>query len=294
MAGPIPEWLLSLLAAATVSSVMVSVGLGIPAGELRVARREPGRLLRGLLATIVVVPCFALAVTRAFQLPRWEEIGVVLMAISPGAPMALRNALSAGSHQGFAASLQIAVALVSAFSMPISIVALDRLYAGSASIAPWEVAKQVFFAQLVPLGLGIAVRHAAPGRAVSLARATGGAGNLRLVLRAHAAGIEAWGALTNAGPRLAAAVAITTAGALVAGHLLGGPEATMRTAVATTAAMRNAGLALLVVTLNAGPPPIRATVMAYIASSLPVVLAYLAWRRRSGCDRGARILTPRA
>jgi bile acid:Na+ symporter, BASS family len=280
MTGPTPEWLLSLLAAATVFSVMASVGLGISLGELHVARREPGLLLRAWLTTVVAVPCLAVLVTRTLQLPRWEEIGVVLMAISPGAPMALRNALGAGGHQGFAASLQIAVALLSVLSMPLSVAALDRLYAGSASIAPWDVAKQVFFAQLVPLGIGIATRRAAPALAVALARVTARAGNVLLALLAVVAGIEAWGALTTAGPRLAAAVAMTTAGALLAGHLLGGPDPATRTAVATTAAMRNAGLALLAATLNAGPPRIRATVLAYIASSLPIVLVYLGWRRR--------------
>jgi BASS family bile acid:Na+ symporter len=262
MTGPTPEWLLSLLAAATVFSVMASVGLGISLGELHVARREPGLLLRAWLTTVVAVPCLAVLVTRTLQLPRWEEIGVVLMAISPGAPMALRNALGAGGHQGFAASLQIAVALLSVLSMPLSVAALDRLYAGSASIAPWDVAKQVFFAQLVPLGIGIATRRAAPALAVALARVTARAGNVLLALLAVVAGIEAWGALTTAGPRL------------------GGPDPATRTAVATTAAMRNAGLALLAATLNAGPPRIRATVLAYIASSLPIVLVYLGWRRR--------------
>lgn len=282
MMGPIPEWLLSLLAAATVFTVMTSVGLGISLGEFRIAWRKPGLLLRGLLTTLVAVPFLALLVTRALGLPRWEEIGVVLMAISPGAPMALRNALGAGGHQGFAASLQIAVALLAALSMPLSIAALAWLYAGSASITPGDVAKQVFVAQILPLGLGIALRRAAAGLAVSLARVTARIGNALLALLAVAAGVDAWSPLTAAGPRLAAAVALTTAGALAAGHALGGPDPTTRTAVATTAGTRNAGLALLVATLNPAPPEIRATVLAYIATSLPIILAYLAWRRRVG------------
>ena len=162
-------------------------------------------------------------------------------------------------------------------SVPLSIAALDCVYAGSASITPWAVAKQVSVAQLLPLGLGIAVRRARPDLATSLEPpALARAGNVLLGLLLIAAGIEIWGGVLASGSRLAAAVAATTVSALAIGHLLGGPGPTTRTAVATTAATRNAGLALLVATLNAAAPTIRAAVLAY---SLPIVLSYLAWRR---------------
>lgn len=279
MSAVIPKWLLSLLAVATLFTVMSSVGLGIRVGEFRVVLQRPGLLLRGLVATLVAVPALAIGISRALQLPRLEEIGVVLMAISPGAPLALRNALGAGGHRGFAPGLQIAVAALAVLSVPLSIAALDRVYAGSASITPWDVAKQVSVAQILPLGLGIAVRRARPDLATSLEPALARAGNVLLGLLLLAAGIEIWGGVLASGSRLAAAVAATTVSALAIGHLLGGPGPTTRTGVATTAATRNAGLALLVATLNAAAPTIRAAVLAYVAYSLPIVLSYLAWRR---------------
>ena len=48
--------------------------------------------------------------------------------------------------------------------------------------------------------------------------------------------------------------AVTTLAALAAGHLLGGPSAEIRHAVAIAGAMRNVGLALLVATTNQTPP----------------------------------------
>ena len=69
MAPPIPEWLLSVLAAATIFTVMFSVGLGISLADLGVVRQQPGLLLRGLLATLVAVPILALVVTRALSCP---------------------------------------------------------------------------------------------------------------------------------------------------------------------------------------------------------------------------------
>jgi BASS family bile acid:Na+ symporter len=279
MNAVVPEWLLSLLAVATLFTVMSSVGLGIRLGDFRIVGQRPALLARGLVATLVVVPILAIGVARALALPRLEEIGLVLMAIAPGAPLALRNALGAGGHRGFAPGLQVAVAVLAVVSVPLSIAVLDRVYAGAASITPWAVAKQVSVAQLLPLGLGIAVRRVRPGLATSLEPMLARTGNVLLALLVVAAGIEIWGGVLGSGRRFAAAVAATTLGTLAIGHGLGGPDATTRTAVATTAATRNAGLALLIATLNAAQPAIRAAVLAYVACSLPIVLSYLAWRR---------------
>jgi hypothetical protein len=67
-------------------------------------------MVRGLFAVLIAVPALALALTRLLELPRLAAIGVVLMSISPGAPVALRRSLGAGGHRAFAPSLQISVA----------------------------------------------------------------------------------------------------------------------------------------------------------------------------------------
>jgi hypothetical protein len=54
----------------------------------------------------------------------------------------------------------------------------------------------------------------------------------------------------------------------------------MRTAVAMISAARNAGLALLVATLNAAAPEVRATILAYLAISVIAITPYALWRLR--------------
>jgi hypothetical protein len=85
--------------------------------------------------------------------------------------------------------------------------------------------------------------------------------------------------LAGAGLRAAITVTVITGLALATGHLLGGPERATRTAVAICSAARNPGLALVVVTRNALPPAVAATVLAYLAVSALVVLADVLWRR---------------
>jgi BASS family bile acid:Na+ symporter len=278
--GPIPWDLLTLAAAATVFAVMFVLGLRITLGEFRWVLRHRSLIARALFAVLVAVPAIALAVTRAFDLPRAVSIGVVLMSIAPGAPVALRRSLDAGGHRSFAPALQITLALLAVVSMPLSVSVLNEVYAGRASLEPWPVAKQVFVAQLLPLGIGMALRRWRPAAAEWLEPRLARAARVLLLLLVVLVLVDIWQVVWDAGPRRWVAIALVTVLALVVGHLLGGPEPTTRTAVAISSAARNPGLALLVATLNAASPEIIATVLAYLIVSALTIVPYVAWRRR--------------
>jgi len=66
--------------------------------------------------------------------------------------------------------------------------------------------------------------------------------------------------------------------ALAIGHLVGGPEADDRTALAIACATRHIGIAVLVATSVPGPRT-AVVIAVYIAVSLVVSLPYLHWRR---------------
>ena len=285
MTGAIPEQFLTVVAASTVFTVMFDLGLGIVPREFRWVWRHPGLVAKGLFSVLIAVPALALLVTRAFDLARPVEIGIVLMAISPGAPVALRRSLDAGGHRSFAPALQILVAILAVVSMPLSIAALNESYAGNASIAPEQLARQVFIAQLLPLGLGMLARRGFPVSAAWLEARLAKLSNLLLIALTVLVLVDVWGTVVDAGPGIALAIVIVTALALAVGHWLGGPEPGTRTAVAISSAMRNPGLALLVAALNRAPPAISATILAYLVVSAFTVIAYVLWRRRTAASR---------
>jgi len=280
MIGPVPEALLTVVAGATVLAVMFTIGLGIVPGEFRWVLEHPAAIARGMFAVLVAVPVIALVVLRVAGLPRAAEIGILLMAIAPGAPVALRRSLGAGSHHSFAPALQIAVALAAVVSMPVTVALLNEMYAGHASVEPRHLARQVLTAQIVPIGAGMLVRHFLPRAADAIAATLRPLGTALIVLLAGLAILDTWHVVVDAGPGLSLAIAAVTFGALAVGHLLGGPDGATRTAVAISAAARNAGLALLVAALNAAPPEITRTILAYLAVSAIVIVPYVAWRRR--------------
>jgi len=279
--GVIPEWLLSSVAIVTVFTIMFDLGLALVPGEFRWVGAHPGLMLRSVFSVLVAVPALAWLVARALELPRPAEIGIMLMAISPGAPVALRRSLGAGGHRSFAPALQIAVAALAVISMPLSIAAFNEYYAGNATIDPRHLARQVFIAQLLPLSLGMLIRRLFAMQAAWLEPRLRRAGGILLIVLLVLALIDIWQVVLGAGLRITLGVVSTTMLALTVGHLLGGPEAATRTATAISSAARNPGLALLVATLNAASPAISATVLAYLVIAALTLIPYVIWRQRA-------------
>jgi BASS family bile acid:Na+ symporter len=291
MGATVPEWLLTACIAVTVFTVMFGIGLSVAPRELGRLWRSPAPMLRGLFSVLVAVPLLALVIARAFDLPRAAEVGIVLMAISPGAPIALRRSLAAGAHTAFASGLQICIAVLAVVSMPLWIAALDELYAAQASIDPRDVMRQVFVAQLLPLGLGLALRHFGEQFAARIEPAVSRVGTVLLIVAVVLVIAELWRPLAEARTATLAAMVLTTGAALGAGHLLGGPAPATRTAVAIASAARNPSLALLVATVNHASPAIIATVLAYLMVSLLAITPYAAWRHRAA-RRAAAYASP--
>jgi bile acid:Na+ symporter, BASS family len=278
--GVVPEWLLSAVAIATVFTIMLDLGLAIVPSEFRWVVARPGLMLKGLFSVLVAVPALAWIVARALDLPRAAEIGIMLMAISPGAPVALRRSLDAGGHRSFAPALQIAVAALAVISMPLSIAAFDEYYGGTATVDPRHLARQVFMAQMLPLLLGMLMRRLFAKRATWLEPKLRRAGGVLLIFLVVLALIDIWQVVVGAGLRITLGIALATILAITVGHLLGGPDPATRTATAISSAARNPGLALLVATLNAASPAVNATVLAYLVIAALTLIPYVIWRQR--------------
>jgi BASS family bile acid:Na+ symporter len=277
--------IVTLAGTITVFTIMVSLGLGTRIGDVRAELARPWLLLRALVAVLVAVPLVAIAVARALDLDWAAQVGIVLMAIAPAAPVGLRRSLGAGSHRGFAASLQMSAALLAVVTMPLAIALLNPLYSGRASIAPSAIAGQVFVMQLLPLGIGMAARWAAEGLADRIGPAVTRAGNVMLILFLAVLLVMIWRDLLGAAPRNIVAIVLITALALLIGHAAGAPAADTRKATAMACAARNAGLVLLVASLNTPRPDVIATVMAYVVWSAVAVTIYLAIVARISAGR---------
>jgi predicted Na+-dependent transporter len=161
------KWI-SPVAAVTVFTVMLSLGLLLEREQIISALRRRMVLAAVLFAVVVPVPALAVIVVKLFGLRGAVAAGIILMAISPGAPIALRRAIEAGGGPVFAPTLHLAIVMFAVVTVPVSVMVMSWIFSVRFAISPLDVARQVFFAQLLPLGIGAAMRAWLPVLAARL------------------------------------------------------------------------------------------------------------------------------
>jgi BASS family bile acid:Na+ symporter len=261
----------------TVFSVMASIGATITPSTCLDRLRAPSLLVRGLVSVLLIVPIAGIATSYAFDLDLLEKVGVVAIVIAPGAPLALRRALSSGADAGFAGTLQIVVAMLAVPVVPLWIIIANAILGTHGIANAGSVATQVFLAQLLPLALGTLLTRLAPVKGPRIATLLGRGGAILLIaaLVSIIADVRYSILATHRWP--IAVAAVTTTAALSVGHLIGGPLPQIRHSIAMAGAMRNVGLAVLIATINHVPPTVGVIIISYAITTILIVTAYIWW-----------------
>ena len=276
----IPFQWIGLFATLTVFAVMFAIGLMLGREQVAAALERRVVLAAVVFAVVVPVPVVAVLALEAFALKGPVAVGIVLMAISPGAPVALRRALDAGGSREFAPALHLAIVLLAVVTVPASVAILDWIFAADFTVTPFQIGRQVFFAQLLPMALGAALRAARPALAAKLEAPLGRVGNVLLLLLAIAVLADLPSIIAAVGwvPTIAG-VAMTVC-ALAIGAAFAWRDADVRPAAAVAAAMRNPGLALVIATVNRVPPDVTAAVIGYALGLGVTMVAFVQWSKR--------------
>ena len=273
----IPLWLVNLLSFLTVFSVMMSIGTAVTVSVCFDNLRSPPLLTRGLSSVLVIVPAIGVSVSFACDLSLAEKVGVALIVMAPGAPLALRRALASGADAAFATTLQIVVAFLAVVVLPLWVI-LGNTILGTHGIADaGSVAKQVLLAQLLPLVLGAFAKRVAPVRGPWIGTMLGRAGAVLLIVAITSIVVDLPYSVVATHPRPIVVAVATTIAALFLGHLVGGPRLEVRHAIAIAGAMRNVGLALLIATINRTPPVVEVIILSYGITAIVVVAVYIRW-----------------
>ena len=182
MNPPIALQWVGLIALPTLFSVMFAIGLMLGPAQVAAALTRRNILLAVLFAAVVPLPVVTAVAIELFSLRGPIGIGLMLMAISPGAPFALRKAIGAGANRAFAPALHIAIVALAVVTVPLSVAILDVVFAANFQVTYRQIARQVFFAQLLPLLLGALVRAVKPALATWLEPRAARIGNSLLIV----------------------------------------------------------------------------------------------------------------
>ncbi|MGF1569516.1 MAG: bile acid:sodium symporter family protein [Nodosilinea sp.] len=257
--------LLTSFAQITLFAVMLSMGMALRFQGMAMLWRRPGLLLRCTLAAFVVVPLAAMVVTWLLPLPFTVRAGIGAMAIIPGAPVIYRKMQKGPGDPNLAGSFQATMALLSIVLVPLWLSILAALYPNDATVPLATLFKQIMAVQFIPLVVGAALSQWLPDLAEELDEPLHRISTAMLAAVLILVLVVGLRLVLTAGPLPVLAVSLMAAAALLAGHILAGPDPVVRQTIAIANASRNTGLALVLITLNfpAAEHDILVTLVAY-------------------------------
>jgi BASS family bile acid:Na+ symporter len=259
--------------------IVTSVGLLARWRDVRDVMRNVPLLGRAVIAVNIVVPVTAVIMCTLLPMDKPIKIGIVLMAVSPLAPVLSARLTKAGVETATAVGIDFALAILAVIIVPLTLELLSAIFpATTASISVSDVGKLVTIAILAPLAIGMAIHAASEAFARHLSRILLIAGVVGVLIGALVIVYMRIGAVLGlVGDGTLLAIATTIAAGIAAGHFLGGPEPLTRLTVALAAGLRFPGLAALIAKQNFREPDVIMTIALYLLTAVVLSLAYQVW-----------------
>jgi bile acid:Na+ symporter, BASS family len=278
---------------ALVASVLLSVlGYGLKAtiSEAFCLFRRPGQLFRTLLSMNVVMPLFAILLVLLFDFDPLIRAVLVALAISPVPPLFPSSLSKAEEGEAYAIGLLVGASLSAILLIPLTLGILQTLEHKPLHISTPEIIVSVLITVIIPLILGIAIRHFAPAFATRVAGKVIRSGQILLLLVALPLLFILFPSIMHliSSGTVLAFIAFVVVGVL-AGHLLGGPSPKDRTILAIATSTRHPGIAIAIA--NANLPEhdlVPAAVVLYLLISILVTIPYMKWLAH---EKPAAVLT---
>jgi bile acid:Na+ symporter, BASS family len=255
--------------------------------------RHPSELFRSLMSMNVIMPLFAASLAASFGLHPAVKIALITLALSPVPPLLPKKELKAGGRASYAFGLLAAAALLAILIVPISVELMGKAFGRDVHIAPAAIAQLVFLTVLIPLTLGIGIRHLAPAIAERIAGPISLVAVILLIAGALPILFVAWPSIVNlVGDGTIVAIAAFSLIGLLTGHLLGGPDPDDRTVLALSTASRHPGVAMAIAAVNFPEQKlVLGAVLLYLLINTLVSTLYLTWRRRHQPELAGAIKT---
>lgn len=266
--------------------VLTVVGIGAQARPevlLNVLRR-PDLGFRAFLAMFVVQPAFVILMVWALDLTPGVGAALLGFAVSPVLPPWAKKGFAIGAPEGYVLGIEVISAIASILVIPFMLGLSFRVFGVRTALDPWSAELMLLVTIGAPLAVGMGLAKLKPAAAPRIASRTDRAGTVILAVGILALIVTSWRPILSVIGRGTIVVSVLViAFGLLAGHVLGGPGAGRRGALATATVSRHPGLALLLATgtLPDAAPAILATVLLYLVASMLVPIPYERWLRRT-------------
>ena len=278
--------LLLNFATLTIFTLMLTIGVNQSFADLTSLWRDRTKLLRALLAAVILVPAVFFVVLNVLELPIEVASALALLAAAPGAPLITKRSQLVKADPVYTSSLQLVLALLAIIVTPLLLTIFYASFELSVErVNAFQVAKQIAVVTFVPVVIGLSLRYFLPDVVARIQKPLNLLANGLFILL-----LLALVALLVAVPELRAklllgwaaifAILIVATAAVVIGHLMGGSRRDQRAGLAISCLARNVGLALFIAGLSNNQATVIAPIVAYILVGGLVQVAYSMWIKR--------------
>jgi BASS family bile acid:Na+ symporter len=278
----IDQWI-NALVTVTLVEMMVATGLAVSFADLAGVARDWRLVVKAALANYVCVPAATVGLLLLFDPHAMVAAGFLILAVCPGAPYGPPFTAIAKGNVAVAVGLMVILAGSSAILAPILLSSLLPLVSGNepVEVDAAGIVGILLVTQLLPLGVGVAVRQWRPLLADRLQKP---AILVSKVLNLVAVGfilVAQFQLLTEIRPLAYVGMLALLVASWAAGWLLGGPKTDHRKTMTLTTSLRNVGVGLVIATgAFAGTPAVTAVLVYGLFEVLGSLLLALAWARR--------------
>jgi BASS family bile acid:Na+ symporter len=261
---------------ASVILLMVGVGLGTTLAQIVDVLKQIGLVARGLLANFLVVPLLIYVALVWLPISPDVKIGIMLMAAAPIAPMAPSPFVQmAKGDLAYATGLMVLAALLSVVLTPLILhLSLPKSTAGL-GIDPIQIIELLATVQLIPICVGMGVRHVSAAWAERLLQFVPKIGQLGLLvgvcllLAVQAQQILSIGLLAHL-----IILLLVIASLCIGDWALIGETAARRRALAIVTTVRNIPLAFLVANASFPGTAVAPVTLVFSVYSMIIAVVY--------------------
>jgi BASS family bile acid:Na+ symporter len=233
----------------SVIMLMLGVGMGISFGQLFDAFKQFGIVLKGVLANFLIVPALIYFTLLILPLPVDIKIGIMLMAAAPVAPMAPAFVSGARGDVAYAVGLMVTVAILSVIFTPLILGLVIPQSNEGIDLDRWQIVQTLVIVQLMPIGIGMLMRHRNPGFSKKLLRFVPRIGQIGLLVGVSLLLISQAEYILSIRPVVYVVLCLLVLGCLFIGdRVLTGELKDKQATLAISTAIRNIPLALLIAT----------------------------------------------
>jgi len=268
----------------SVMFLMLGAGLNIEFRQVIDLAKRFRLVVLGVLANFLVVPLLIYLCIAWLPFSPDIKIGIMLMAAAPIAPMAPTPFVEkAKGDVVYSVGLMVLVAFLSMVLTPLILTISIPKSVGGVVLDPIQIAKTLIMVQLIPICIGMVVRHISPTWAQKLLKFVPRIGQIGLVVGVGLLFVQQGSQMLSIGfLAYVIMVFLVIVSLLVGDWILIGESTEKRRALAISTAIRNVPLAFLIATANFPDTIIGPVTLVFSAFSMIISIVYGKLKVRSG------------